>query len=88
MLNICSLDYIPLDIDEDETCYNKCKYYIKCSCPTTTIIINLLFFLLNLYIILPSITDYFDDKIIGFCFFIGIEIIFIIASGLICWYFI
>jgi len=86
MLNICSLDYMPLDIDEDETCYNKCKYYIKRSCPATTIIINFLFFLLNLYIILPSITDYFDDKIIGFWFFIGIEIIFIIASSLICWY--
>ena len=86
MLNICSLDYMPLDIDEDETCYNKCKYYIKRTCLATTIIINFLFFLLNLYIILPSITDYFDDKIFGFWFFIGIEIIFIITSSFICWY--
>ena len=39
MLNICRLDYIPLDIDEDETCYNKCKYYIKRYCPATKIII-------------------------------------------------
>ncbi len=86
MLNICRLDYIPLDIDEDETCYNKCKYYIKRSYPAITIITNLLFFLLNLYIILPSITDYFNNKTYGLYFFIGIEIIFIIISGLICWY--
>ena len=73
---------MPLDIDEDETCYNKCKYYIKRTCLATTIIINFLFFIKFIYNI-TKYSNYFD-KIFGFGFLL--LKLFLYSLSLICWY--
>jgi len=80
MLNYYKLDYIPEIKEEHETIKEKCKkIFIKFS-SIFTIIINILFFMFNIYITYPYFSKYYNNNLIGYIFRIMFESIFIILT--------
>ncbi len=83
------LNFYRLDTTEEETkqndYYKKCKYYIKKTCPWTTIFINILFLMLNIYFTMPYFSNYYNSDIIGYIIIIAINSIFTVASIISCY---
>lgn len=82
------LNFYRLDTPEEETkqidYYEKCKYYIKISCPCITVFINVLFLMLNIYFTMPYFSNYYNSDIIGYIIIIAINSVFTVASIITC----
>ena len=82
------LNFYRLDTPEEETkqndYYEKCKNYIKISCPWITVFINILFLMLNIYFTMPYFSNYYNSDIIGYIIIIAINSVFTVASIITC----
>ena len=83
MLNFYKLDTPKEEIKQIDY-YEKCKYYIKISCPFTTFFINIIVLMLNIFFILPYISNYYNSNDIGYIIIIAINSVFIVVSIIIC----
>ena len=83
MLNFYRLDYIPEEPNQI-TYYDKCKYCIKVTCPWATVFLNILLLMLNIYFIMPYLSNYYNSDIIGYIIVIAINSVFIITSIVTC----
>lgn len=83
MLNFYRLD-TPDEDNKQIDYYEKCKYYIRISCPWTTVFINVLFLMLNIYFTMPYFSNYYNSDIIGYVIIIAINSVFTVASIITC----
>ena len=82
------LNFYRLDTPEEENkqidYYERCKYYIKISCPWITVFINVIFLMLNIYFTMPYFSNYYNSDIIGYVIIIAINSVFTVASIITC----